>query len=206
MPEEEIKWVQQALEDDPEAFARVVDAYQTRVFSLCYRMLGSPTAAEDASQETFIRAYQALDRYDQNRPLATWILSIASHYCIDQIRKRKMTLLSMDNEKYAWMAPPAKGPQPEKRALDREKMKKVHELLGTLNETDRAAIVLQYWHDKSYREIAKILSLTESAVKSRLYRARQSMAQTWMKMENELATPPSTHSSPERIAHESPTV
>ncbi len=206
MPQDDKQWVKQALNGDPDAFAKLVDAYQNRVFSVCYRMLGSPTAAEDAAQETFIRACTALDSYDPNRSFATWILSIAANYCIDQIRKRKMTLLSIDNEKYAWLAPPAQGPQPEKWTLETEKHQKVHKMLRVLNETDRAAIILQYWHDYSYQEIADTLSLTVSAVKSRLYRARQSLADAWTDMQDEPGAKSTVHSSSERIAHESPTI
>ncbi len=205
MPKEDQYWVSQALKDNPDAFEKLVDAYQNQVFSVCYRMLGSPTAAEDAAQETFIRAYQALDSYDQDRSFGTWILSIASNYCIDQIRKRKMTLLSLDNDKYAWLTPPAGGPNPEKFTLEAEKMKQVHSLLGKLSETDRAAVVLQYWHDYSYQEIADTLSLTESAVKSRLYRARRTMAEEWKETQANYQSQPSPNSSSERIAHESPT-
>lgn len=205
MPKEDQYWVAQALEDNPDAFEKLVDAYQNQVFSVCFRMLGSPTAAEDAAQETFIRAYQALASYDQERSFGTWILSIASNYCIDQIRKRKMTFLSLDNDKYAWLAPPAQGPNPEKYTLKAEKMKQVQTMLGKLSETDRAAIVLQYWHDYSYQEIAETLSLTESAVKSRLYRARQTMAEEWKEIQADHQPQPS-HNSSERIAHESPTI
>ncbi|MBS3752063.1 MAG: sigma-70 family RNA polymerase sigma factor [Anaerolineales bacterium] len=206
MPKDDQYWVARALEDDPDAFAELVDAYQNQVFSVCYRMLGSPTAAEDAAQETFIRAYQALASYDQERSFGTWILSIASNYCIDQIRKRKKTLLSLDNDKYAWLAPPAKGPNPEKFTLKEEKMKQIQRLLKTLNETDRAAIVLQFWHDYSYKEIADTLSLTESAVKSRLYRARRTMAEKWQEIQENSQIQASPHVSSQRIAHESPIV
>jgi RNA polymerase sigma-70 factor (ECF subfamily) len=198
----EQQWITRALEGDPEAFTNLVEQYQKPVFSVCYRMLGTPTAAEDASQEAFIRAYQALKSYDPERSFATWLLSIASNYCIDQIRKRKVTYLSLDNEKYAWLAPPAEGPNPETSLTEKEKNLGVHRLLNTLGETDRAAVVLQYWHDMSYEEIAEALSLTVSAVKSRLFRARRSMAEEW------LAGPQASQSmtvSSERIAHETPT-
>lgn len=203
MTDNEKQWINLALEGDSDAFSNLVIKYQKQVFSVCYRMLGTPTAAEDASQEAFIRAYQALDSYDQNRSFATWLLSIASNYCIDQIRKRKVTMLSMDNEKYAWLAPPAQGPNPERALADREKQERVHQLLNQLSETDRAAVVLQYWHDFSYQEIAEALSLTVSAVKSRLFRARRAMAEEWMK------GPPNPQPVPtpsERIAHESSTL
>ena len=202
MDNPEDQWIAQAIQGDQQAFSQLVELYHKRVFSVCYRMLGTPTAAEDAAQESFIRAFQALDRYDPDRSFATWLLSITSHYCIDQLRKKKINFLSMDNEKYAWLAPPARGPNPEKMALQREKQAQVQAMLQQLNETDRAAIILQYWHDYSYQDIADTLDLTLSAVKSRLYRARQALAESWQAEKSA----PSSQQRPERIAHESPTI
>lgn len=200
----EAQWIAEAKTGDKDAFAKLVEKYQRPVYSVCYRMLGTPTAAEDAAQETFIRAYQALDRYDSNRSFATWILSIASNYSIDQLRKKKVIVLSMDNEKYGWMAPPDPGPSPEKAALDKEKNALVQAILSDLPETDRAAVILQFWHDYSYDEIAETLGLSSSAVKSRLFRARRVMAEKWQEMQ--LISAPPQNSTAKRIAHETSTI
>ena len=95
---EEMAWVVQAQQGSDEAFTSLVEAYQSHVYNLCYRMLGEPESAEDAAQETFLRAYQHLHRYDQRRPFATWLLSIAAHYCIDRLRRRKFSMLSVDQD------------------------------------------------------------------------------------------------------------
>ncbi len=95
---EEQAWALEAQQGSDEAFTKLVETYQTPVFNLCYRMLGEPELAEDAAQETFLRAYQHLHRYDQKRPFATWLLSIAAHYCIDKLRRRKFSMFSMDAE------------------------------------------------------------------------------------------------------------
>jgi RNA polymerase sigma-70 factor (ECF subfamily) len=200
----EAQWITEAKTGDKDAFAKLVEKYQKPVFSVCYRMLGTPTAAEDAAQEAFIRAYQALDRYDPNRSFATWILSIASNYSIDQLRKKKVTILSMDNEKYGWMAPPDPGPSPEKAALEKEKQALVQSILAELPETDRAAVILQFWHDYSYDEIAETLDLSSSAVKSRLFRARRLMAEKWQEIQ--LISEQPQKSTEKRIAHETSTI
>jgi RNA polymerase sigma-70 factor (ECF subfamily) len=200
----EAQWIAAAKTGDKEAFSMLVEKYQKPVYSVCYRMLGTPTAAEDAAQEAFIRAYQALDRYDPERSFATWILSIASNYSIDQLRKKKVTILSMDSEKHAWLAPPDPGPSPEKATLEREKNALVQNILAELNETDRAAVILQYWHDYSYEEIAETLDLSSSAVKSRLFRARKLMAEKWQEMQLISAQP--QNSAEKRIAHETSTI
>lgn len=200
----EEQWIAEAKNGDKDAFAKLVEKYQKPVYSVCYRMLGTPTAAEDAAQETFIRAYQTLDRYDPTRSFATWLLSIASNYSIDQLRKMKVTILSMDNEKHAWLAPPAKEPSPERAALEKEKQAQIQSLLADLPEIDRAAVILQYWHNSSYEEIAETLNLSSSAVKSRLFRARRSMAEKWQEMQ--LVSAPLVNSTAKRIAHETSTI
>ncbi|RLD08620.1 MAG: hypothetical protein DRI65_01745 [Chloroflexota bacterium] len=204
MCETESQLIAEAKAGNKEAFSELVEKYQKPVFSVCYRMLGTPTAAEDAAQEAFIRAYQALDRYDPERSFATWILSIASNYSIDQLRKKKVTILSMDSDKHAWLAPPDPGPSPEKVALVKEKNALVQAILADLAETDRAAVVLQYWHDYSYEEIAETLDLSSSAVKSRLFRARKLMAEKWQEMQ--LISAPNVNSAAKRIAHETSTI
>ena len=95
MLEDEKRWLQEARAGDEEAFSRIVEAYQRPVFNLCYRMLGERTLAEDAAQETFLRAFLGLKRYDPKRPFITWLLSIASHHCIDRLRRRRLRLVPL---------------------------------------------------------------------------------------------------------------
>lgn len=174
---EETDWIQQTRQGNDDAFALLVERYQNAVYHLCYRMLGTSTEAEDAAQETFIRAYKAIDRYDTGRKFSTWLLSIATNYCIDQLRKRRLFTLSIDDMPYFDLAD--NGPGPEGTMLLGERQQQVRHLLSALSDTDRAAIVLRYWYDYSYDEIAEVLDLTNSAVKSRLHRARLALAEAW---------------------------
>jgi RNA polymerase sigma-70 factor (ECF subfamily) len=173
----EPEWLAQALKGNAEAFTNLVELYQRPVFNLCYRMLSDPDEAEDAAQETFLRAYNGLHRYDNQRSFSTWLLSIAAHYCIDQMRRRHFTLLSMDALPH--LDPPDMNPGPEASLTQREEQQRVRVLLESLNPVDRAAVVMRYWYECSYKEIAESLQLTISAVKSRLHRARLEMADTW---------------------------
>lgn len=180
------EWIAQAQRGNSEAFSKLVEACQTPVFNLCYRMLNDPYEAEDAAQETFLRAFNNLRQYDNQRSFLTWLLSIAAHYCIDQIRKRRMNLLSLDDAVY--LDPPDTAPGPELTLSMGEEQKKVRMLLEKLSPQDRAAVIMLYWYDLSYDEIAEALSMTVSAVKSRLHRARQVMAQSWSEQENPAKT------------------
>lgn len=192
-------WVAQAQRGDDQAFTQLVEAYQKPVYNLCYRMLGEPEAAEDAAQETFLRAFQRLSRYDAKRPFATWLLSIAAHYCIDRLRRRRFSTFSIDeqdDDSPAFEIPDADAPTPERESVRREQQEKIHGLLASLDATDRAAIVMRYWHDASEAEIAESLGLTVSAVKSRLHRARLALGKRWDESP--------MHPRPQRRPHESP--
>jgi len=158
------------------AFTGLVEIYQTPVYNLCYRMLGDPGEAEDAAQEAFLRAYSQLRRYDPARPFKTWLFAIASHHCIDRLRRRHVTWLGIDDEPL--LTHPAlrePRPGPEQTAVRREEEAAVQAALAVLAPRDRSAIVMRYWYDMSYEEIARATGCTASAVKSRLHRARASL-------------------------------
>ena len=195
---DEMAWVAQAQQGSEEAFTNLVEAYQTHVYNLCYRMLGEPELAEDAAQETFLRAFQHLHRYDSKRPFATWLLSIAAHYCIDRLRRRKFSMISIDEDEDdgGLELPDADAPNPELELVHGEQRARMQGLLKRLDLVDRAAVVLRYWNDCSEAEIAEALHLTVSAVKSRLHRARRELAGLWQEE--------SPRSKPERRAHELP--
>lgn len=177
IPEEEARWLVRARKGDERAFARLVEAYERPVFNLCYRMLGDPNEAEDAAQETFLRAFRGLARHDPDRPFRPWLLSIASHHCIDRLRRRRLRLVSLEE---LHDEPQAEGaPNPEAAAVEGEQRRRIQRMLTRLRPKERAAVVLRYWYDLSYAEIGQALSLSESAVKSRLHRARGQLAELW---------------------------
>lgn len=174
--EQEKLWVAQALRGDQRAFMRLVDAYKTPVYNLCYRMLGHAAEAEDAAQETFVRIYTHLKAYDPQQKLSSWILSVASHYCIDRLRRRRIRWLSLDD---LVQTRPLAGDaaREEETVMERESCAEVRDMLQTLPADYRLVIVLRYWQDLSYSEIAQVVGSTESAIKSRLHRARRMLAE-----------------------------
>ncbi len=178
MNSEEYVWLERAMEGDKEAFGNIIEAYQGPVFNLAYRMLNNANEAEEAAQEAFIRAYTRLDSYNPEHKFSTWLLSITSNYCIDIIRKRRAILLSIDEP----LAPhPAlmseKSAGPESQLMQNEEQILVQSLLEKLEPDYRQAVVLRYWYDLSYEEIADMMSTTVSAIKSRLFRARRQLAE-----------------------------
>lgn len=174
--EQEKGWIEAARRGDQDAFGHLIESYQGPVFNLTYRMLGDAEEAEDAAQETFLRVYRRLDSYDPTRKFSTWVLSIASHHCIDRIRRRRMTLVSLEDENLPALAMVSDQPGPERSAVQSEHETQIQTLLGTLSPDYRTVVVLHYWYDLSYEEIAQTTDSTISAVKSRLFRARRMLA------------------------------
>ncbi len=175
--DQEQTWLEQALKGDREAFGHLVQAYERPVYNLTYRMLGDPAEAEDAAQETFLRAYARLSTYQPGRKFINWLLSIASHYCIDRLRRNSRSpQLSLDGP-----LPPVQltgdEPRPDQVVVRKQQREQVQQMLDTLPAEYRAAVVLRYWYDLSYEEIAGVMATTESAIKSRLHRARRMLAE-----------------------------
>ncbi|KUK46939.1 MAG: RNA polymerase ECF-type sigma factor [Anaerolinea thermophila] len=189
--------IKQVLDGDDDAFTDIVEHYQSHVYNLCYRMLGIPQEAEDAAQECFIRAYRYIKRYDQSRPFATWLLSIAAHYCIDQQRKRH--LLAIDLDEIIEFGIMDDSPDPEKLITNNEKSDMVQKHLAELPAKDRMVLILRYWYEFSENEISEALDISTSAVKSRLHRARQHMAEQWNTEEISMSTKEGSQHEPQAI-------
>jgi RNA polymerase sigma-70 factor (ECF subfamily) len=173
---EQTMWLTETKKGDTMAFSYIVEKYQQPVHNLCYRMLGNVDDAEDAAQEVFARAFFKLDSYDDSSRFSTWLFSIASHYCIDKLRKRRFNLVDWADLGSWYHFPDQATPQPEKVLLEAEAAQEMQNLLSTLPPDYRIAIILKYWHAMSYQEIAQMLETTVSAIKSKLFRARRMMA------------------------------
>ena len=176
----ELELIERARAGDEIAYAELVERYQVAVYNLCYRMLGQGQDAEDAAQEVFLRAHRQLHTYKPAHRFSTWLLSIASHYCIDQLRKRRLTLTQLDSI-IPWAR--SREPGPDDLAAESEQRDHIQRLLRRLPEKYRLALVLRYWHDLSYAEMATAAGLPENTIKTRLHRARQMMAKVMTEAE-----------------------
>jgi RNA polymerase sigma-70 factor (ECF subfamily) len=202
----EQQWVEAARGGDKGAFSRLVQAYQRPVYNLTYRMLGSSEEAEDAAQETFLRAYSRLGQYDPQMKFSTWVFSIANHHCIDRLRKRRATHISIDDNPVLENLVEA-TPQPEHQALEREQGAELQTLISQLDPDYRTPLVLRYWEELSYEEIAQSMGVTVAAVKSRLFRARQQLMALYERNQGATAPPSgprkaATSSNPTAARHD----
>ena len=167
--------VELVLGGKQDAFAVLVERYKDAVQNLAYRMLSNTTEAEDVTQEVFVRAYTQLATYKPAHKFSTWLLSIASHLAIDQLRRRRFLALPLEDVPFLeWITDLGAGP--EQSALVGEQQDEIQAYLGRLHSKYRAVIVLRYWYDLSYEEIATALNLTPALVKARLHRARELLA------------------------------
>ena len=167
--------VELVLSGEQDAFAVLVERYKDAVQNLAYRMLSNATEAEDVTQEVFVRAYTQLATYKSAHKFSTWLLSIASHLAIDQLRRRRFLALPLEDVPFLeWVADLGVGP--EQSALEGEQQDEIQAYLQRLPSKYRAVIVLRYWYDLSYEEIGMALNLTPALVKARLHRARELLA------------------------------
>ena len=177
---DETAWIRQAQQGSAAAFTSLVEAWQSPLYNFCYRMLGEPEAAEDAAQETFLKAYQNLARYDKQRPFGTWLLAIAAHHCIDQLRRRHLLPISMDAfDDQGARLPDRNASDPETETFRRLEREQIQRLLQSLDPIQRSILVLHYWQQASEAEIGLALHISPLAVKARLHRAKRTLARLW---------------------------
>ena len=170
--------VQRCLAGDEKAYRELVELYQAQIFSVVLRMVRRREDAEDLTQETFVRMFRALDRYDPQRPFAAWIFTIASRLAIDHIRRRRVTPISLtqreagsDEEYEIDVEDP--GLKPDEIATRSEEERRTEELIQSLPPHYRIVVVLRHQQDLSYDESAEALHLPLGTVKARIHRARE---------------------------------
>ena len=158
------------------AFGQVYGVFSARVFGLCRKMLGSEAAAEDATSEVFERAYESLDSYDRERPFDRWILTIASRHCLNRLRRENLERALFREE--ASDAPDAPAAVSPLAALEtKEQRQELLTAIDALPENYRLPLVLKYYGDLSYEEIADQIGTTRNHVAVLLHRAKRALRQ-----------------------------
>lgn len=156
------------MQGDMKAFGELVSLHQSAVFNVACRLLGDEAEAEDAAQETFLRAYHSLKSYDPERPLEPWLKKIAVNLCLDRLRRSVPLPLTEE------VLESSSGP--ESQAIQREHSRQVQAAILTLSPRFRAVIELRHYQEMSYEEIAETLKRPVSNIKTDLFRARKLLA------------------------------
>jgi len=158
---------------EPDPFPELFQQHRAQVLALCRRLLGSADSAEDATQDVFVRARQGHSRFDGSRPFANWVLSIASHHCVDLLRRRATESRLFGSEDVERAAVAVDGPSPLRALMAEELREGLRGALATLPARYRVPLVLAVYRDLSYQEIATTLGVTRSHVAVLICRAKQ---------------------------------
>ncbi len=172
---DETALIKQAQKGDVTAYNRLVLHYQETVYNVAYRIMGQPQAAEDATQDAFISAYKALNRF-RGGSFKAWLLRIVTNGCYDELRRRKrrpqssLEKLTEENESPAFLRSADVGPEGQRQRV--ELAQAIEDCLGRLPDDQRVTAVLCDVEGYDYNEIARITSVSLGTVKSRISRAR----------------------------------
>ena len=162
-----------ARQGDLPAFEEIVRRHQRRVYGVALRIVRSHAIADDVAQEAFLKAWQALDRFELGRPFGPWVCRIAANLAVNHVRSpvaREDPLPEGHGETRAV------GEDPLGAVLDGEAQRLLHAALEELPPDQKAVFILRAVEDMSYKEIAEALDLSPGTVMSRLYRAREKLA------------------------------
>ncbi len=176
--------VEQARAGDSGAFRILVERHSRNLFRLAFRMTGHQQDAEDVVQETFLRAYRQLSKFDERASFGTWLYRIAANYSLDLIRSRKRRGAlteapadARDNEGAPdpMQSLPDPAPTPERLTLSGEVGEKVAAVLDGLSEMERTAFVLRHYEGMCIDDIGRTLGVQPNAAKHSIFRAVQKM-------------------------------
>jgi len=175
--EEDRRIIERFKNGDSSAFGDIVLKYQDKIYNLCRHMLGNEHDAEDAAQDVFLKAYQALPTFQPKASLYTWLYRIATNTCIDYKRKPVWESLFGSAEEGNRLVHDraSDAPSPEKLYQSKQIDKALQESLAKLSPKLRAIIILKEIEALSYEEIADTLSISIGTVKSRIARAREEL-------------------------------
>ncbi|MBI5367470.1 MAG: sigma-70 family RNA polymerase sigma factor [Planctomycetes bacterium] len=167
---------------DSQAFNELVLKYQDRIYNAVYRMVGDASLAYDLCQETFLKAYGALDDFEERSAFFTWLYRIAINLCLSHRRSRRRShevLVgapgSSDDDEARPLDPPDPGPGPTAALEESDRDRQIHAAIQSLEAEFRSALVLRDIEGLSYEEIAAALKVPIGTVRSRIHRAREEL-------------------------------
>ena len=171
--------LQRTKSGDERAFEGLILAHSGRAYRTAYRLLGDVEDAFDLCQEAFLRAYQNIHRFDENRPFYPWLYSILKNLCLNFLkRKRKQPTTVRDPQWWEWRFATAL-PGPAEQMLDSEDVRRLWKSIDSLSESHRRVLIMKHFDNLSYAEMAQVLSVPIGTVMSRLYHARKKLGEIY---------------------------
>jgi RNA polymerase sigma-70 factor (ECF subfamily) len=178
--QEDAACVERARQGDEQAFRELVERHRDRAYGLALRILRSVPEAEDAAQEAFVSAWQALPNFRGESGFSTWLYRIVAHRSFDRLEQLK--------RRRTHEATIGSAGEPAAEAHDSEsqaRARRLERLMAALSPVQRAAVTLYYWQDHSVEGTAAALGIPENTVKTHLSRARAQLREAWMKGEHD---------------------
>jgi RNA polymerase sigma-70 factor (ECF subfamily) len=174
---DDVELIRKFKKGDILAFDQLVLKYQDKIYGLCRYMLGNAHDAEDAAQDTFIKAYRNLNHFRPDASFYTWLYRIAANTCLDYKKRPffESIFKSSDEDEDFFQEPVSDEPSPEKMYEDKQLGLVLRKGLGKLSSKLRVVIILKEIEGLSYEEIAEVLEVSVGTVKSRISRAREEL-------------------------------
>src|SRR5881397_3983491 len=171
LSDQELMRIVQAGDFSPAS--KIYDRYSSRIYNFAYRFLKNAEAAEDATQEVFVKMLRHANQFHGDAKLSTWLFSITANWCRDYLRKADNK--SKDSADVLVTLPAPAALSPERTLERRENEKRIQKALSVLTPEQREAILLSRYQGLSYAEIAQISGCSEGAVKTRVFRAMETL-------------------------------
>jgi len=184
--------VDRAKVGDQAAFAELMKRYKEPVYYMLLKMIKNTDDAEDLTIEAFGKAFNRIDQYTPNYAFSTWLFKIASNNCIDHIRKKRISLISMDhaytNENGESVGIEVDGGHldPEEVFIQQQKVKAMRDVVDKLKPRYRELIIKRYFEELTYEEIVDEMDLPLGTVKAQLFRAREALANLMKKTKDNI--------------------
>ena len=176
--EDAYQFIAQAQKGNKEAFGRLVEEYNKRVYGIAYSILRDPVEAYDVAQEAFIRVYRVLAEYDGRASFSTWVIRIAINRCLNRLRKRrlkKITLYRVEKDNREQTKFKAESSNPREALRNKEIGRLTQEAIDQLPMKNKLVVNLVLVEGLSYHEAAQIMGCGEKTVSSRLIAARKKL-------------------------------
>lgn len=176
--------VARAQKGSEAAYRELLTRFQRPVFSIIYRMVRDREQAEDLTQETFVRVFNHIDRYDPKYKFSSWIFKIATNLTIDAMRRKEPVTVSIDGSRYAQTGDEIEATtitvesgdeNPEQLLEAKELGEEIEVAIGKLRPEYRTAILLRHVEGREYQEIAEIMGLPLGTVKTYIHRGRNEL-------------------------------
>jgi RNA polymerase sigma-70 factor (ECF subfamily) len=168
----DIEIISAVLNGNQQAYARIVQQHKAFVFTLVHRYIKNREDAEEVAQDVFVKAYRALADFKGASKFSTWLYTIVTTTCISFLRKKRLEVLSLDNETVFEVAGNKDAGMQANQVEQKSKLAMVNNAINLLNPDDAEIILLFYKGEQTLDEIARILGIEANAVKVRLHRAR----------------------------------